>query len=133
KNGTLASMQCTAGCTHVKAGRDYINNGTTPKPGYAAYVYPHPLSNAPAPTLEPPADVDVEEPADGDSGSSGSGSSGSDTSGSGTSGSGTSGSGTSGSGTSGSGTSGDQVADSGSGSKSKHSGTKRKWHRWWRF
>jgi hypothetical protein len=25
------------------AGRDYVNNGATPKPGYAPYTYPHPL------------------------------------------------------------------------------------------
>jgi hypothetical protein len=31
------------GDAHVQAGRDYINNGTTPKPGYAPYTYPHPL------------------------------------------------------------------------------------------
>jgi len=27
----------------VQAGRDYINNGKTPKPGYVPFTYPHPL------------------------------------------------------------------------------------------
>jgi hypothetical protein len=31
------------GDPHVQVGRDYINNGTTPMPGYTPYVYPHPL------------------------------------------------------------------------------------------
>jgi hypothetical protein len=29
----------------TRLGIDYINNGTTPKPGYTAYTYPHPLRN----------------------------------------------------------------------------------------
>lgn len=33
----------TDGDAHVQAGRDYVNNGTTPKLGYTPYVYPHPL------------------------------------------------------------------------------------------
>jgi hypothetical protein len=33
------------GDAHVKEGRDFINNGTTPKPGYTPYVYPHPLAS----------------------------------------------------------------------------------------
>ena len=28
---------------HVVSGREYINNGTTAKPGYSPYPYPHPL------------------------------------------------------------------------------------------
>ncbi len=44
-NGSSADMRCTDGCTHVQAGRDFINNGSTAKPGYAPYVYPHPLSS----------------------------------------------------------------------------------------
>jgi hypothetical protein len=35
------------GDSHVQAGRDFINNGTTPKPGYTAFVYPHPLQSSP--------------------------------------------------------------------------------------
>ena len=27
----------------IRRGRDIINNGTTPKPGYKPYAYPHPL------------------------------------------------------------------------------------------
>lgn len=42
-NGSNIGMQCTDGCNHVKAGRDFINNGTTAKPGYKPYQYPHPL------------------------------------------------------------------------------------------
>ncbi len=30
---------------HVQFGRDVILNGSTPKPGYAPYTYPHPLRN----------------------------------------------------------------------------------------
>ncbi|MGE0763891.1 MAG: hypothetical protein AB7N80_11485 [Bdellovibrionales bacterium] len=41
-NNADAGMACTEGCNHVKAGRDFINS-TTPKPGYTAYPYPHPL------------------------------------------------------------------------------------------
>lgn len=29
--------------THIQSGRDYVNNGASPKPGYVAYTYPHPL------------------------------------------------------------------------------------------
>jgi hypothetical protein len=31
------------GDNHIQSGRDYINNGTSPKPGYTPYTYPHPL------------------------------------------------------------------------------------------
>jgi len=35
----------------IQIGRDAIDNGTTPKPGYAPYTYPHPLTTAsPQPT-----------------------------------------------------------------------------------
>lgn len=48
------------GDAHVVAGRDYINNGTTPKPGYTAYVYPHPLQgNSSSTSLLPPTGVSV--------------------------------------------------------------------------
>ncbi|MCL4278896.1 MAG: T9SS type A sorting domain-containing protein [Ignavibacteriaceae bacterium] len=41
-------MVCTNGCEvngkpHLLEGRDFINNGTTPKPGYTQFTYPHPL------------------------------------------------------------------------------------------
>jgi hypothetical protein len=49
KNGSLVGMTCTDGCNHVQAGRDYINNGTTPKPGYAPFTYPHPLAQGSMP------------------------------------------------------------------------------------
>ena len=45
KNGATVGMACTNGCNHVQAGRDYINNGTTPKPGYTPFTYPHPLQS----------------------------------------------------------------------------------------
>jgi hypothetical protein len=55
------------GDSHVVAGRDFINNGTTPKPGYTPYTYPHPLVSGSAPpppasvpaTLTPPTNVVV--------------------------------------------------------------------------
>jgi hypothetical protein len=43
----------------IADGRDYINAGTTPKPGYAALAFPHPLADGAAPILlqilHPPA------------------------------------------------------------------------------
>src|SRR6266481_3735960 len=36
--------QCASGMwASVQLGRDFIDNGTTPKPGYTPYTYPHPL------------------------------------------------------------------------------------------
>lgn len=53
-NGSIVGMRCTDGCTHVQAGRDYINNGTVAKPGYVPYRYPHPLqSSATGPIAAP--------------------------------------------------------------------------------
>lgn len=54
-NGSTTTMQCTAGCQHVKSGRDYINNGTTAKPGYTPYTYPHPLQSSGLPP--PPSNL----------------------------------------------------------------------------
>ncbi len=44
-NGACANdiVMASDGDAHVLAGRDFINNGTTMKSGYAAYSYPHPL------------------------------------------------------------------------------------------
>lgn len=48
---------------HSNGQVDYVNNGSTPKPGYAPYIYPHSLavngspSPAPTPTPTPPADT----------------------------------------------------------------------------
>jgi hypothetical protein len=40
------NIQMTSdGDSHVVDGRDFINNGTTPKPGYVPYRYPHPLTS----------------------------------------------------------------------------------------
>jgi hypothetical protein len=39
-------MVVTAGANHVKQGRDFIDHGSTPKPGYKPYQYPHPLTLA---------------------------------------------------------------------------------------
>jgi hypothetical protein len=64
-NGTDAGCNTGGACSnnrtmindgdaHVQAGRDFINNGTTPKPGYTPLTYPHPLrGGVPPPT--PPA------------------------------------------------------------------------------
>jgi len=43
------------GDPHVQAGRDFINNGTTPKPGYVPLVYPHPLRSGSSSSAPPPA------------------------------------------------------------------------------
>ena len=42
------------GDNHVQSGRDFINNGTTAKPGYTTYTYPHPLQGGVTPTPTPP-------------------------------------------------------------------------------
>ena len=34
---------CAAETAHIVSGRDFVNNGDTPKPGYTAYQFPHPL------------------------------------------------------------------------------------------
>jgi hypothetical protein len=59
KNGSVVGMQCTDGCNHLKSGRDYINNGTTPKPGYVPYRYPHPLQGG-ITVLSPPSSLKVQ-------------------------------------------------------------------------
>jgi hypothetical protein len=46
------------GDSHVREGRDFINNGTAPKPGYTPYTYPHPLaSGKTVPQPNPPISV----------------------------------------------------------------------------
>jgi hypothetical protein len=63
-NGAGTDMKCTSGCQHLQAGRDFINNGSAAKPGYAAYAYPHPLqSGGPAPQSPPPAPAVLPPPA----------------------------------------------------------------------
>ena len=46
---------------HVLAGRDFINNGTTAKPGYVPYTYPHPLQGQfpPPSSLSPPTTLRI--------------------------------------------------------------------------
>jgi len=41
------------GDAHVQAGRDFINNGTTSKPGYTPYTYPHPSQSSGGGTVDP--------------------------------------------------------------------------------
>lgn len=53
-------VTCGAGIdTIIASGRDYINNGTTPKPGYTAYTYPHPLTFTTR-TPNPPRNISVQ-------------------------------------------------------------------------
>jgi hypothetical protein len=50
------------GDPHVAVGRDFINNGSTAKPGYVPYTYPHPLvsgGTTPPPVLQPPTNLRV--------------------------------------------------------------------------
>ena len=42
---TVKSDICALAKAHILSGRDFVNNGTTPKPGYTPYIYPHPLRN----------------------------------------------------------------------------------------
>ncbi len=50
---------CGAGIdTYMVSGRDYINNGTTPKPGYTPFVYPHPLQTG-ATDPQPPTGLNA--------------------------------------------------------------------------
>jgi hypothetical protein len=56
-NGTLVGMVCTNGCNHVQSGRDFINNGSTPKSGYVPYTYPHPLTQTGSAGLSPPSNL----------------------------------------------------------------------------
>ena len=39
---------------YILENRDFYNNGVTPKPGYTAYTYPHPLQDAGAPPIPDP-------------------------------------------------------------------------------
>lgn len=43
----------------ILSGRDFINNGSTPKPGYSAYTYPHPLQDQLAGEGMPPVGTPV--------------------------------------------------------------------------
>jgi hypothetical protein len=61
-NGSPVGMECTDGCNHVQAGRDYINNGSDPKPGYSPFTYPHPLVE---PTASGDGGLDAAESSDG--------------------------------------------------------------------
>ncbi|MGZ6394484.1 MAG: hypothetical protein ACXWQA_09805 [Pseudobdellovibrionaceae bacterium] len=55
KNGSPVGMSCTSGCQHLIDGRDFINNGTTPKQGYTPYTYPHPLAQGTTVPTNPPS------------------------------------------------------------------------------
>lgn len=53
-------MSCTSGCTHVQSGRDYINNGSTAKSGYAPFRYPHPLQGSGGAMIAAPTGLRVQ-------------------------------------------------------------------------
>ncbi|MGZ3826914.1 MAG: hypothetical protein ACXVCR_18320, partial [Bdellovibrio sp.] len=64
KNSSSVGMSCTSGCQHLMDGRDFINNGSTPKQGYTPYTYPHPLAqgtviNNPGVILKAPLNLHV--------------------------------------------------------------------------
>ncbi|MFA6306718.1 MAG: hypothetical protein WCV70_04240 [Patescibacteria group bacterium] len=52
--GFVQHNVCPGQTAHLVEGRDYYNSGTTPKPGYVPYTYPHPL-RASADTTPPSA------------------------------------------------------------------------------
>lgn len=49
QNGAAVGMVCTSGCEQLVEGRDFVNSGPTPKPGYVPYRYPHPLQGTTSP------------------------------------------------------------------------------------
>lgn len=49
-HNALVTMENYGDGAYVQIGRDIINNGTTAKPGYTAYTYPHPLAGGGSPT-----------------------------------------------------------------------------------
>lgn len=61
-NSAMVGMVCTDGCNHIQDGRDFINNGTTSKPGYTPYAYPHPLQGGAQPPVlpQPPRGLHVQ-------------------------------------------------------------------------
>jgi hypothetical protein len=56
-----SGMVVTDNAGNLQAGRDYVNNGTTAKPGYTPYTYPHPLTQASssAPSLTAPSNLRI--------------------------------------------------------------------------
>lgn len=62
-SGTNGGYIISSGSPSIVVGRDIIDNGNTPKPGYTPFVYPHPLvtgvnpSPTPAPSPTPIATV----------------------------------------------------------------------------
>jgi hypothetical protein len=67
-NGACASSGNwikTTGSPHTGGVVDYINNGSTPKPGYTPYTYPHPLQQRSATSDTTPPTVAMTAPAEG--------------------------------------------------------------------
>jgi hypothetical protein len=63
--GPVVRGICQREIDHIQSGRDYVNNGTTPKPGYSPYTYPHPLTLSGPPTgtspLPPPGNLQLQQ------------------------------------------------------------------------
>jgi hypothetical protein len=58
-NGAAVGMNCTDGCNHVQAGRDFVNAGAA-KAGYTPYTYPHPLRGTTTPPAAVPAPTNLQ-------------------------------------------------------------------------
>ena len=51
-DGSTAARSYVSADPHPNGEVDYVLNGTTPKPGYVPYTYPHPLRASGAPAYQ---------------------------------------------------------------------------------
>ncbi len=62
-DGSAAARAYVKATPHPNGEVDYVLNGSTPKPGYTPYIYPHPLQTVsggtPPPPLSPPSNLKI--------------------------------------------------------------------------